>query len=223
MSLKRASIISYSLLVLGAGYITDASASTYNWSGTQYTFTQGTITYADALSASVAAGGHLLTFETLEENNIISNWLAGLVPDPGTCDYVPALRCATTQVWLGASDAASEGTWLYTTGPLAGGPLAYSNWFPGEPVNADPLQDSMVFYIYSGQWNDIDDNGGPYILGFVSEVAIPGCAASGNRPKKCNSGSEVVSEVPVPSALPLFASALGGLGLLRMRKRNRAG
>jgi hypothetical protein len=65
--------------------------------------------------------------------------------------------------WLGASDAANEGNWIWQTGPEAGSALTYFNWYPGEPNNAnneDYLQISPNWVGGEpGMWND--NLGGP--------------------------------------------------------------
>jgi len=78
--------------------------------------------------------------------------------------------------WIGASDAANEGTWLWVTGPEAGTPFwqgtvsgtpidgEFSFWNSGEPNN---LGDEDYAHItdpsigFPGSWNDLDPNGNP--------------------------------------------------------------
>ena len=48
---------------------------------------------------------------------------------------------------------------------------------------------------------------------------LPGCGPSGGVPPKCNSD---VSAVPLPTALPLLAAGLAGLGFIGDRKKKAA-
>lgn len=88
--------------------------------------------------------GRLATITSAAENAFI----ASLVPVGGN-------------TMLGGSDAQTEGTWLWETGPEAGtifwkdgAPFgsAYVNWRPGEPNNVQPFEDYLV--MSNGQWND---------------------------------------------------------------------
>lgn len=90
------------------------------------------------------------------------------------------------QYWLGASDAGTEGTWSWQTGPEAGTPiwkgnaqtgygLAFTNWMPGQPDNYTNAyrpqgEHYAAFYGQSGQWNDLSECGtGTSIAGYVVE------------------------------------------------------
>jgi Ca2+-binding RTX toxin-like protein len=68
-------------------------------------------------------------------------------------------------VWLGASDAAEEGTWRWVTGPGAGSVLdvqgqdtqpGYANWAPGEPNNMGA--EDFACFTTENFWNDISIN-----------------------------------------------------------------
>jgi gliding motility-associated-like protein len=67
--------------------------------------------------------------------------------------------------WIGGSDAASEGTWKWVTGPEAGTLMTYTNWNNNEPNNTggdedyahvtDPDDPDSI----NGAWNDLSDTG----------------------------------------------------------------
>eukprot|EP00760_Papus_ankaliazontas_P010447 PhM_4_TR14272/c3_g2_i4/m.4882 len=55
-----------------------------------------------------------------------------------------------SDVWLGISDAANEGTWLVTTGPKTGQAAPYTHWdAPSQPDHRAS----------GGKWDDITGNG----------------------------------------------------------------
>ena len=61
--------------------------------------------------------------------------------------------------WLGATDAASEGTWRWQETHQN---VDYSNWYPGQPNNRD-YEDCLIkvyseLFRYNGKWHDIDCN-----------------------------------------------------------------
>jgi len=101
-----------------------------------------------------------------------------------------------SHVWLGASDAASEGVWKWVTGPEAGTQFwqgnwtgyavngMYSNWYSGEPNNGGGVENYGEIYS-NGTWNDaIVSNIG--IVGYLVEYGgmagdpAPGIFANGS-------------------------------------------
>jgi hypothetical protein len=51
--------------------------------------------------------------------------------------------------WLGASDEAQEGVWVWVTGE----PFTYTNWDFGEPNDAGG--EDCAVYAEFGTWNDV--------------------------------------------------------------------
>lgn len=60
-------------------------------------------------------------------------------------------------VWLGATDAASEGTFVWSA---TGEPLTYSNWYQGEPNDYGGDEDCVLAFVGQGSWNDVPCNAG---------------------------------------------------------------
>jgi len=116
-------------------------------------------------------------------------------------DFVASLiTTAGFSAWLGGSDAAAEGVWKWADGPEAGHLLSYTNWAGGEPNNANGDEDSLMMYAGSGLWNDLLHSYPGFQNGYVVEF----------------NGAQT----PLPPAILLFASALGGLGLVGWRRRS---
>ena len=58
---------------------------------------------------------------------------------------------AGNKVWIGGTDAASDGTWVWSP---SDSPLSYTNWHPGEPNN-EYNQDCLLFNFDAfGKWDD---------------------------------------------------------------------
>jgi hypothetical protein len=119
------------------------------------TFLTGTWTGAEA--EALAMGGHLASITSLAEETWIDNKFSTL-----------------TTYWIGGTDAALEGRWVWTTGEL----WSYANWAWGEPNNAFPehyLVKNITWYgINTNQWNDEQDGGytGPH-QGIIEVGTVP--------------------------------------------------
>ncbi|MCK5944073.1 MAG: hypothetical protein KAI24_18960 [Planctomycetes bacterium] len=100
--------------------------------------------WAQAEAAAVAAGGHLATLRSSSEEA----WIRQQFGDT---------------LWIGLTDAAQEGTWVWTSGE----PVTYTNWLPGEPNNAS---NEDFTALAPGGWNDRD---GLALVGGVAERPTP--------------------------------------------------
>lgn len=136
-----------------------------------YKFISGTITANSARTSAAAqtaygATGYLATITSQAENDFVANRLQG-------------------DGWIGGSDATSEGTWKWITGPetdttfwsgASGGSTVggnYANWASGEPNDWGGNEDCIQFYITSRNWNDLPCTGNT-LSGYVVEFGAPG-------------------------------------------------
>ena len=85
--------------------------------------------WADAASACAARGGHLATISSAEQNAFI-------------------LSLGAADVWLGFTDAATEGTYVWSSGQST-----YTSWGTMQPDDAGGNEDCAVF-LADGTWND---------------------------------------------------------------------
>jgi hypothetical protein len=102
--------------------------------------TEGGWTWDDARNTAAAMSyngmpGHLATVTSQAENDFIVNEWPGIG--------------SNVQVWLGGTDAVSEGDWRWITGET----WSYTNWNGGEPNNAGGNEDCLT-YKENEQWND---------------------------------------------------------------------
>ena len=97
-----------------------------------YTLMNEALSWSDANAACLAAGLQLATVLSAAENALLLTAAAG------------------NKVWIGGTDAASEGTWKWSS---TGTPLSYTNWYSGEPNNYQGNEDCVHF---SGKWNDVN-------------------------------------------------------------------
>lgn len=132
-----------------------------------------TWTSAQALTAAMGSGWHLATITSAGEDAFVSGLLTAAAD--------------RSHYWLGATDAAAEGTFAWVTGES----WSYTHWAGGEPNNSTASgmdEDYLAYDLRSGvwAWNDAPDNLGAYYnfaRGYVVEraprsgVPIPGTAA----------------------------------------------
>lgn len=113
--------------------------ATFSYKGHQYQLTSAPMSWTEAEAQAISLGGHLVTVNDADENNWLYNTFSG----------------ATQQLWIGLSDAASEGVWKWADGSG----FNYSNWLPAQPDNAGDVENYV--HLWQGQgggWNDIPNS-----------------------------------------------------------------
>ncbi len=119
----------------------DSAPSGSGWhefQGHYYKVGTGYVPWTAANNIAAGQGGYLAHITSGAENSFVSS-LAG-----------------SRNVWIGASDANSEGYWKWVGGSENGRPLisTYQNWAGGEPNDANGNEDYAVM-MSNGQWNDL--------------------------------------------------------------------
>ena len=110
------------------------SASAQEFTNHTYQTITATLTWHQAKLDAEARGGYLATITSQAE-----------------LDYVRSLGVLPiTPYWLGATDEAQEGTWVWVTGE----PWSFTNWQPGEPNNQGPENYLSAAASVSHEWND---------------------------------------------------------------------
>ncbi|MCF7837804.1 MAG: hypothetical protein K9N49_04170 [Candidatus Marinimicrobia bacterium] len=114
-----------------------------------YILMQQRATWEQARQAAEQRGGHLATITSPTEwNNILGQLGQTLL---------------NKSVWLGGSDASTEGAWRWVTGE----PWSYSRWAPGQPNNNGGAQHFLQLWGATGanyQWDDNSDTTVDYYL-----------------------------------------------------------
>ena len=92
-------------------------------------------TWYEADDMSDNAGGHLVTISSEEEN-----------------DFIYSLISQVDNNWIGFSDIATEGDWVWTTGE----DVVYTNWDVGEPNDSNDGEDCAKMFGWGdpNNWND---------------------------------------------------------------------
>ena len=124
------------------------------YNGHRYEIFNQVCTWEQAYERCIAMGGHLVTFESTNENKAVLNMLGS---KPKNC------------YWIGLQRNNSNKSWEWITGEQ----YAYKNWAENEPNNFSNMSECYVhmygntFYggigvKYAGTWNDLGNEGASY-------------------------------------------------------------
>ncbi len=116
---------------------------------------QERIHWAPAQAFAVSLGGNLVTVNDAAENTFLLNTF-GPVAIAAANTAHPSRNLIS--MWIGFSDAASEGNWVWVSGE----PVRYTNWAFDQPVPFDNdeayaamLVDTRYVGALPGQWHDV--------------------------------------------------------------------
>lgn len=142
--------LSLPIAALGCLMATAAGAQTATgtYDGHTYAYYNSPLNFADANSFAAGLGGYLATITSQGEQDFVHTLTQG------------------AQAYIGASDAATEGTWRWLGGPEAGlsfysasgapTDLSYSFWDGPEPNNLGGAENAaLINWTGAGRWNDI--------------------------------------------------------------------
>jgi hypothetical protein len=141
--------------------------------------------WTNSEAAAQQLGGHLATIRDQADQNFVFNTFGGY----GGSQHL---------LWIGLNDAAVEGQFVWSDGEA----LAYTNWDPGEPNNANGNEDYVAMYYPNfhnpGSWNDWSNR-------TADPIGIP--------------FNGVVELVPEPGTGTVLIGALAEVIALRRRRR----
>jgi len=108
-------------------------------------------TWSESEAACVTAGGHLASVASAAEDAFVSQLVQG------------------NSSLIGATDTASEGSFLWTDGTA----FSYTQWNDGEPNNSNDEEHCTEMYS-NGAWNDLScASGGTFICELPSALPPP--------------------------------------------------
>ena len=103
----------------------------YTYNGHAYQWTTAAMTWAEAEAEAIAHGGHLISVNSVEEDQFLFN------------------HVGNAGVWLGFNDIQEEGKWVWTDGS----DVSYVHWYWGEPNNSEGEDTGVTWG--DECWNDI--------------------------------------------------------------------
>ncbi|MDZ4683959.1 MAG: protein kinase, partial [Planctomycetaceae bacterium] len=119
--------------------------------GHSYKFFPEKLSWTEAKKRCEALGGHLPDIADEFENRFVQKTAQAAFP----ADETGPLK----SIWLGASDAAKEGDWRWSSGET----LGYKNWYGQQPNNGGDGEHFATMMVYpsssfnEGQWSDQPD------------------------------------------------------------------
>jgi len=149
-------------------------------------------TWTAAEAFAVSVGAHLVSINGPAEQEFVHANFGNL----GGVDR---------RLWIGFTDAASEGNWVWTDGS----PAKYTNWNGGEPNNSGGVEHYAEMLGSNGRWNDINNAGGGFPHLAVIEL---GAGGGGGNPCPADLDLDgVVSASDLATLLNLWGGAAGDL------------
>ncbi len=110
-------------------------------------------TISSANDLAKEKGGYLLSLTSAQEQTAVGNWVKANSKAP--------------HISLGATDAETEGAWKWTSGEK----WSYTSWLDGEPNNSQGIEDSAVWAVGSGKWNDVSElRPTPFIIEYTLDM-----------------------------------------------------
>ncbi|KAK7933327.1 hypothetical protein WMY93_004223 [Mugilogobius chulae] len=105
-----------------------------------FKYIQETKTWIDAEKSCQTLGANLASIHSAEEDDFI-------------LDMIQKATGARNRTWIGGSDAAKEGTWLWSDGSV----WDYTAWHDGEPNNVENKEHSLMVNWHTTPkfWNDL--------------------------------------------------------------------
>lgn len=112
------------------------------WEDHSYAVIEYPGSWEEAVAHCESLGGYLAVITSQEENDAL---------------YAYMLELGYQSAYIGLTDSAEEGTWVWVTGETSD----YRNWHAGEPNGENSNEDyAMFYYKYTdGTWNDGDFGG----------------------------------------------------------------
>ncbi len=154
-----------------------ANIYSFEYNGQFYEVVKENKSWTDACSCAVSRNGYLAEINGFQEQNAV---LKELTDNAGIITSNTQNEFGIPSIWLGGSDAVTEGDWIWDgdndgIGPQfwSGGPdgngSRYSNWgtSPAEPdnyINQDHLTIIIDSPVNSGLWNDLNSTSSLYYL-----------------------------------------------------------
>lgn len=179
--MKLASLIALSLASVASAQTLEAAFRWHVASGGNGHFyrlySSPGITWGDARSAALSAGGDLASITSLAESQTVYDSLA--IASNNSVWFINVVGDSAGP-WLGGLQPAGSpepgGNWQWSDGQS----WSFTDWHPGEPNNAGAVEDRVHYFGGQGtrtrQWNDVG-LGAP-LRGYVVEIVpAPGPAA----------------------------------------------
>ena len=169
------------------------------------------VSWDEAKTYSETVGGYLATITSSAEQVLIQSSFNDYTPFTYSSGFTYA------QLYLGATDRETEGTWKWVTGET----WSFTNWSPGEPNNAYGGNQDYLALNFDNSWDDTwgdRESLTPWGYSAGTIGAMPGFIVEYNS-NPTAPGNNAVPEPNEWAAMGLLGTGLLGL-VVRGRKKN---
>ena len=102
--------------------------------GNSFYLKRDSLTWRQGEEYAISIGGHLASVDDESEDSFLRN-----IFERG---------------WIGYTDEATEGVWVWTNGSTS----SYTNWDANQPDNSGSIQDYAQVWTQSGKWDDAEED-----------------------------------------------------------------
>jgi hypothetical protein len=174
----RCCAIAFVVVILGSSLATATVIDTQTFNSHTYKLLAAS-SWQAAQAEAQTLGGNLVTVNNSAENNFILNTFG-----PKALDAAPAT--GKVNLWLGATDMGTEGTWAWISGLTS----SFTDWFAGQPQDTYGDEDYAGIRLRGssskvpvGHWIDIVADGRLHDVSFGVVEIVSGSAENPPAPE----------------------------------------
>jgi hypothetical protein len=171
--------IQFRLILLSLAIFPTSAFADFTWQGIGHSYVDiGFTHYSACQAAANNLSGNIVVVNDAAENAMLQSNITW-----------------TLEFWLGYTDVATEGTWVWVCGSPG-----YTNWRSGEPNNSSD-EDYGVFVRWSsGTWNDFDNVSPNGSIGCVIEIG--NCSDTSYTPTPTPTRTSTPTHTPTNTPTP---------------------
>ncbi len=101
------------------------------------------------------------------------------VTSPSENQFIASLPGSGLAVWIDGSDAATEGTWTFATGPKLGAAMTYTNWDAASAQPNGGTSATCLMLLDDGTWGSaVCSKKFYFVVEYEATCALPWCSGT---------------------------------------------